>query len=157
MDQVNPKPRNLAALVRARLEEIERWLDYGVSRQEISLILKNESGFDVTDKAFEMALYRARKKRKSVMHNTENSDQSVNVLHNTDSKKPDNDVLHNTDESEEVEKPEPRGILDKKFFDEVNAFDPKQFNDKYKWEIKSSSIKSTHSTLNSLIPDISDK
>ena len=119
LDQVNPKPRNLAALVRARLEEIERWLDYGVSRQEISLILKNESGFDVTDKAFEMALYRARKKRKSVMHNT-------------DSKKPDNDVLHNTDESEEVAKTEPRGILDKKFFDEVNAFDPKQFNDKYK-------------------------
>ena len=106
LDQVNPKPRNLAALVRARLEEIERWLDCGVSRQEISLTLKNESGFDVTDKAFEMALYRARKKRKSVMHNT--------------------------DESEEVEKPEPRGILDKKFFDEVNAFDTKQFNDKYK-------------------------
>ncbi|HIC1584914.1 TPA: plasmid stabilization protein StbA, partial [Escherichia coli] len=54
------EPRNLSAAVRTRLDEIEGWLDKGVSRQEIAQLLDAEYSFSVTPKALEMALYRAR-------------------------------------------------------------------------------------------------
>ncbi|MFS7576929.1 hypothetical protein ACJ8B1_27415 [Klebsiella pneumoniae] len=58
------EPRNLAAAVRARLDEIEGLLDKGISRQEIAQLLDSEYSFSVTVKALDMALYRARLKRK---------------------------------------------------------------------------------------------
>lgn len=96
------------------LPEIEEMLFIGVAREEIYKEVAKRYGFEnIKIGSFDLALYRARVKAKA--------NQSSS-----------NDVLHNTDGNEEIGKPEPRGILDKKFFDEVNAFDPKQFNTKYK-------------------------
>jgi DNA-binding transcriptional MerR regulator len=64
------KPRNLSAAVRLRLNEIENWLDRGLTRHEIAEILDNEYSFSVTAKGLEMALYRTRQNRKNVLHNT---------------------------------------------------------------------------------------
>ena len=58
------KPRNLSAAVRLRLNEIENWLDRGLTRHEIAEILDSEYSFSVTAKGLEMALYRTRKNRK---------------------------------------------------------------------------------------------
>lgn len=52
------KPRNLSAAVRLRLNEIENWLDRGLTRHEIAEILDSEYSFSVTAKGLEMALYR---------------------------------------------------------------------------------------------------
>ncbi|EHW6817506.1 TPA: hypothetical protein KEY76_004420 [Citrobacter koseri] len=66
------EPRNLAAAVRARLDEIEGLLDKGISRQEIAQLLDSEYSFSVTVKALDMALYRARlKRKKGGLHNPE--------------------------------------------------------------------------------------
>ncbi len=75
------EPRNLAAAVRARLDEIEGLLDKGISRQEIAQLLDSEYSFSVTVKALDMALYRARlKRKKGGLHNPEST---VNTgLHN---------------------------------------------------------------------------
>lgn len=68
------EPRNLSAAVRTRLDEIESWLDKGVSRQEIAQLLDAEYSFSVTPKALEMALYRARlKRKKGGLHNPEST------------------------------------------------------------------------------------
>ncbi|EBN8115502.1 MULTISPECIES: hypothetical protein [Enterobacteriaceae] len=68
------EPRNLSAAVRTRLDEIEGWLDKGVSRQEIAQLLDAEYSFSVTPKALEMALYRARlKRKKGGLHNPEST------------------------------------------------------------------------------------
>ncbi len=64
------KPRNLSAAVRLRLNEIENWLDRGLTRHEIAEILDSEYSFSVTAKGLEMALYRTRQNRKNVLHNT---------------------------------------------------------------------------------------
>lgn len=58
------KPRNLSAAVRLRLNEIENWLDRGLTRHEIAEILDSEYSFSVTAKGLEMALYRTRQNRK---------------------------------------------------------------------------------------------
>ncbi|EOY9851165.1 plasmid stabilization protein StbA [Escherichia coli] len=120
------KPRNLSAAVRLRLDEIENWLDRGITRQEIAEILGSEYSFSVTAKGLEMALYRARQNRKSVLHNTH------------DSKPGDDDsVLHNTQKPSEPEpqaseKVESPGIIDKEFFNKIGEdFDPKKFNKKF--------------------------
>ncbi|EAX8453135.1 hypothetical protein NFH47_003003 [Escherichia coli] len=136
------KPRNLSAAVRLRLDEIENWLDRGITRQEIAEILASEYSFSVTAKGLEMALYRARQNRKSVLHNTQKSkpDNVDSVLHNTHDKSGvkgnDENVLHNTKTSEpgaqESEKVESPGIIDKEFFNKIDEdFDPKKFNKKY--------------------------
>ena len=44
------KPRNLSAAVRLRLNEIENWLDRGLTRHEIAEILDSEYSFSVTAK-----------------------------------------------------------------------------------------------------------
>ncbi|QLQ48414.1 hypothetical protein H0481_22330 (plasmid) [Escherichia coli] len=45
------KPRNLSAAVRLRLNEIENWLDRGLTRAcEIAEILDGEYGFSLTTK-----------------------------------------------------------------------------------------------------------
>ena len=62
------KPRNLSAAVRLRLNEIENWLDRGLTRHEIAEILDSEYSFSVTAKGLEMALYRTRQNRKNVLH-----------------------------------------------------------------------------------------
>ncbi|EHT0909345.1 hypothetical protein KW650_004564 [Salmonella enterica] len=68
------EPRNLSAAVRTRLDEIESWLDKGVTRQEIAQLLDAEYSFSVTPKALEMALYRARlKRKKGGLHNPEST------------------------------------------------------------------------------------
>ena len=72
------KPRNLSAAVRLRLNEIENWLDRGLTRHEIAEILDSEYSFSVTAKGLEMALYRTRQNRKNVLHNTH--DKSSNRL-----------------------------------------------------------------------------
>lgn len=75
------EPRNLSAAVRTRLDEIEGWLDKGVSRQEIAQLLDAEYSFSVTPKALEMALYRARlKRKKGGLHNPVSTVK--NGLHN---------------------------------------------------------------------------
>ncbi|EJL5824879.1 TPA: hypothetical protein MD698_004205 [Escherichia coli] len=80
------EPRNLSAAVRTRLDEIEGWLDKGVSRQEIAQLLDAEYSFSVTPKALEMALYRARlKRKKGGLHNPESTVK--NGLHNPESEK----------------------------------------------------------------------
>ncbi|HHZ6323376.1 TPA: plasmid stabilization protein StbA [Escherichia coli] len=120
------KPRNLSAAVRLRLDEIENWLDRGITRQEIAEILGSEYSFSVTAKGLEMALYRARQNRKSVLHNTHDSKPGSedSVLHNT--QKPSEPDPH---ESEKVESP---GIIDKEFFNKIgDDFDPKKFNKKF--------------------------
>ncbi|EIO2843246.1 hypothetical protein LQH21_004375 [Salmonella enterica] len=80
------EPRNLAAAVRARLDEIEGLLDKGISRQEIAQLLDSEYSFSVTVKALDMALYRARlKRKKGGLHNPEST---VNTgLHNPEPEK----------------------------------------------------------------------
>ena len=136
------KPRNLSAAVRLRLDEIENWLDRGITRHEIAEILGSEYSFSVTAKGLEMALYRARQNRKSVLHNTQDSkpDDSDSVLHNTQGKSSakgtEESVLHNTQPSEpeaqESEKVESPGIIDKEFFNKIGEdFDPKKFNKKF--------------------------
>ncbi|HAL3430210.1 TPA: plasmid stabilization protein StbA [Escherichia coli] len=136
------KPRNLSAAVRLRLDEIENWLDRGITRHEIAEILGSEYSFSVTAKGLEMALYRARQNRKSVLHNTQDSkpDDADSVLHNTQSKSSakgtEESVLHNTQPSEpeaqESEKVESPGIIDKEFFNKIGEdFDPKKFNKKF--------------------------
>lgn len=143
------KPRNLSAAVRLRLDEIENWLDRGITRQEIAEILGSEYSFSVTAKGLEMALYRARQNRKHVLHNTVRgrSGNAEGVLHNTQGgsseervsdsvlHNTDDNVLHNTEkpseahESDEVESP---GIIDKEFFNKIGEdFDPKKFNKKF--------------------------
>lgn len=136
------KPRNLSAAVRLRLDEIENWLDRGITRHEIAEILGSEYSFSVTAKGLEMALYRARQNRKSVLHNTQDSkpDDADSVLHNTQGKSSakgtEEGVLHNTQPSEpeaqESEKVESPGIIDKEFFNKIGEdFDPKKFNKKF--------------------------
>lgn len=136
------KPRNLSAAVRLRLDEIENWLDRGITRHEIAEILGCEYSFSVTAKGLEMALYRARQNRKSVLHNTQDSkpDDADSVLHNTQGKSSakgtEESVLHNTQPSEpeaqESEKVESPGIIDKEFFNKIGEdFDPKKFNKKF--------------------------
>ncbi len=136
------KPRNLSAAVRLRLDEIENWLDRGITRHEIAEILGSEYSFSVTAKGLEMALYRARQNRKSVLHNTQDSkpDDADSVLHNTQGKSSakgaEESVLHNTQPSEpeaqESEKVESPGIIDKEFFNKIGEdFDPKKFNKKF--------------------------
>ncbi|EBB0713043.1 hypothetical protein CGY21_07645 [Salmonella enterica] len=136
------KPRNLSAAVRLRLDEIENWLDRGITRHEIAEILGSEYSFSVTAKGLEMALYRARQNRKSVLHNTQDSkpDDANSVLHNTQGKSSakgtEESVLHNTQPSEpeaqESEKVESPGIIDKEFFNKIGEdFDPKKFNKKF--------------------------
>ncbi|MFZ3770638.1 plasmid stabilization protein StbA [Escherichia coli] len=137
------KPRNLSAAVRLRLDEIENWLDRGITRQEIAEILGSEYSFSVTAKGLEMALYRARQNRKSVLHNTHDNKpgDDDSVLHNTQGKNSakgaEENVLHNTQkpsepephESEKVDNP---GIIDKEFFNKIGEdFDPKKFNKKF--------------------------
>ncbi|EGD4232500.1 hypothetical protein H1Z99_004896 [Salmonella enterica subsp. enterica serovar Meleagridis] len=135
------KPRNLSAAVRLRLDEIENWLDRGITRQEIAEILGSEYSFSVTAKGLEMALYRARQNRKHVLHNTVRgrSGNAESVLHNTQGgsseERVSDGVLHNTEkpseahESDEVESP---GIIDKEFFNKIGEdFDPKKFNKKF--------------------------
>ena len=119
------KPRNLSAAVRLRLDEIENWLDRGITRHEIAEILGSEYSFSVTAKGLEMALYRARQNRKSVLHNTQDSKpgDADSVLHNTQPSEPE------AQESEKVESP---GIIDKEFFNKIGEdFDPKKFNKKF--------------------------
>ncbi|EEL0302945.1 TPA: plasmid stabilization protein StbA [Escherichia coli] len=136
------KPRNLSAAVRLRLDEIENWLDRGITRQEIAEILGSEYSFSVTAKGLEMALYRARQNRKSVLHNTHDSKPGDDsVLHNTQSessaKGTEESVLHNTQkpaepEPQQSEKVESPGIIDKDFFNKIGEdFDPKKFNKKF--------------------------
>ncbi|EGV5666663.1 hypothetical protein PAF35_004401 [Salmonella enterica] len=137
------KPRNLSAAVRLRLDEIENWLDRGITRQEIAEILGSEYSFSVTAKGLEMALYRARQNRKSVLHNTHDSKPGVDdgVLHNTQvkssAKGTEENVLHNTQkpsepEPHESEKVDSPGIIDKEFFNKIGEdFDPKKFNKKF--------------------------
>lgn len=136
------KPRNLSAAVRMRLDEIENWLDRGITRHEIAEILGSEYSFSVTAKGLEMALYRARQNRKTVLHNTQDSKpvDADSVLHNTHDKSSakgtEENVLHNTQPSEpeaqESEKVESPGIIDKEFFNKIGEdFDPKKFNKKF--------------------------
>lgn len=72
MNQPDLKPRNLSAAVRIRLNDIEAWLDAGISRPEIADTLKSEYGFDVTIRALDQALYRARKRKENGLHNPKN-------------------------------------------------------------------------------------
>ncbi len=100
------EPRNLSAAVRTRLDEIEGWLDKGVSRQEIAQLLDAEYSFSVTPKALEMALYRARlKRKKGGLHNPESTVK--NGLHNPESTVKNG--LHNPKPQEEA-KPEDTGL-----------------------------------------------
>ncbi|ENN6232594.1 hypothetical protein AB9W77_004448 [Salmonella enterica] len=99
------EPRNLSAAVRTRLDEIEGWLDKGVSRQEIAQLLDAEYSFFVTPKALEMALYRARlKRKKGGLHNPESTVK--NGLHNPkpqEEAKPEDTGLHNPESEKLVE------------------------------------------------------
>lgn len=99
------EPRNLSAAVRTRLDEIEGWLDKGVSRQEIAQLLDAEYSFSVTPKALEMALYRARlKRKKGGLHNPESTVK--NGLHNPkpqEEAKPEDTELHNPESEKLVE------------------------------------------------------
>lgn len=99
------EPRNLSAAVRTRLDEIEGWLDKGVSRQEIAQLLDAEYSFSVTPKALEMALYRARlKRKKGGLHNPESTVK--NGLHNPkpqEEAKLEDTGLHNPESEKLVE------------------------------------------------------
>ncbi|EDD7522038.1 TPA: hypothetical protein J0856_002329 [Escherichia coli] len=99
------EPRNLSAAVRTRLDEIEGWLDKGVSRQEIAQLLDAEYSFSVTPKALEMALYRARlKRKKGGLHNPESTVK--NGLHNPkpqEEAKTEDTGLHNPESEKLVE------------------------------------------------------
>ncbi|EAV7588865.1 hypothetical protein FC957_22815 [Salmonella enterica] len=115
------EPRNLAAAVRARLDEIEGLLDKGISRQEIAQLLDSEYSFSVTVKALDMALYRARlKRKKGGLHNPEST---VNTgLHNPkeqEKAEPVETGLHNPKEQEKAEpvetglhNPEPEKLVE---------------------------------------------
>ncbi len=121
------KPRNLSAAVRLRLNEIENWLDRGLTRHEIAELLDSEYSFSVTAKGLEMALYRTRQNRKNVLHNTHDKSSAKgaaeSVLHNTQPSEP---------EAQESEKAESPGIIDKEFFNKIGEnFDPKKFNKKF--------------------------
>lgn len=97
MNQPDLKPRNLSAAVRFRLNDIEAWLDAGISRPEIADTLKSEYGFDVTIRALDQALYRARKRKESGLHkpnysglhNPKNGDASVLPTSDAPKKGPD--------------------------------------------------------------------
>ncbi|MEG9635135.1 hypothetical protein [Escherichia coli] len=99
------EPRNLSAAVRTRLDEIESWLDKGVTRQEIAHLLDAEYSFSVTPKALEMALYRARlKRKKGGLHNPESTVKTG--LHNPKEQKKAEPVetgLHNPEPEKLVE------------------------------------------------------
>ncbi|EGC5851860.1 hypothetical protein H9S52_004490 [Salmonella enterica] len=99
------EPRNLSAAVRTRLDEIESWLDKGVTRQEIAQLLDAEYSFSVTPKALEMALYRARlKRKKGGLHNPESTVKTG--LHNPKEQKkaePLETGLHNPEPEKLVE------------------------------------------------------
>ena len=99
------EPRNLSAAVRTRLDEIESWLDKGVTRQEIAQLLDAEYSFSVTPKALEMALYRARlKRKKGGLHNPESTVKTG--LHNPKEQKKAEPVetgLHNPEPEKLVE------------------------------------------------------
>lgn len=82
MNQPDLKPRNLSAAVRIRLDDIEAWLNAGISRPEIANTLKSEYGFDVTVRALDQALYRTRKRKISGLHNPK-----IIGLHNPESTK----------------------------------------------------------------------
>lgn len=82
MNQPDLKPRNLSAAVRIRLNDIEAWLDAGISRPEIADTLRTEYGFDVTIRALDQALYRARKRKENGLHNPK-----YNGLHNPEDNK----------------------------------------------------------------------
>ena len=121
------KPRNLSAAVRLRLNEIENWLDRGLTRHEIAEILDSEYSFSVTAKGLEMALYRTRQNRKNVLYNTHDKSSAKGAAES---------VLHNTQPSEpevqESKKAESPGIIDKEFFKKIGEnFDPKKFNKKF--------------------------
>ena len=104
------KPRNLSAAVRLRLNEIENWLDRGLTRHEIAEILDSEYSFSVTAKGLEMALYRTRKNQKNVLYNTQPSEP----------------------EAKKSKKAESPGIIDKEFFNKIGEdFNPKKFNKKF--------------------------
>ncbi|SWY17067.1 Uncharacterised protein [Klebsiella pneumoniae] len=112
------KPRNLSAAVRLRLNEIENWLDRGLTRHEIAEILDSEYSFSVTAKG---------QNRKNVLHNTHDKSSAKgaaeSVLHNTQPSEP---------EAQESEKAESPGIIDKEFFNKIGEnFDPKKFNKKF--------------------------
>jgi DNA-binding transcriptional MerR regulator len=115
------KPRNLSAAVRLRLNEIENWLDRGLTRHEIAEILDSEYSFSVTAKGLEMAQNAA--KRKNVLHNTQNAKGAAeSVLHNTQPSEP---------KCRKVKK-QRVGIIDKEFFKKIGEnFDPKKFNKKF--------------------------
>ncbi|EEV6124195.1 hypothetical protein EJP57_24375 [Escherichia coli] len=120
-------PRNLSAAVRLRLNEIENWLDRGLTRHEIAEILDSEYSFSVTAKGLEMALYRTRQNRKNVLYNTQDKSSAKgaaeSVLHNTQPSEP---------EAQESEKAESPGIIDKEFFNKIGEdFNPKKFNKKF--------------------------
>jgi DNA-binding transcriptional MerR regulator len=76
-----------------RLNEIENWLDRGLTRHEIAEILDSEYSFSVTAKGLEMALYRTRQNRKNVLHNTHDKSSAKgaaeSVLHNTQPSEPE--------------------------------------------------------------------
>ncbi|MDT9105713.1 plasmid stabilization protein StbA [Escherichia coli] len=116
------KPRNLSAAVRLRLNEIENWLDRGLTRHEIAEILDSEYSFSVTAKGLEMALYRTRQNRKK--HDKSSAKGAAeSVLHNTQPSEP---------EVQESKKAESPGIIDKEFFKKIGEnFDPKKFNKKF--------------------------
>ena len=87
------KPRNLSAAVRLRLNEIENWLDRGLTRHEIAEILDSEYSFSVTAKGLEMALYRTRQNRKMYctirMIKSSAKGAAESVLHNTQPSEPE--------------------------------------------------------------------
>jgi DNA-binding transcriptional MerR regulator len=75
-----------------RLNEIENWLDRGLTRHEIAEILDSEYSFSVTAKGLEMALYRTRQ-TENVLHNTHDKSSAKgaaeSVLHNTQPSEPE--------------------------------------------------------------------
>jgi DNA-binding transcriptional MerR regulator len=118
------KPRNLSAAVRLRLNEIENWLDRGLTRHEIAEILDSEYSFSVTAKGLEMALYRTRQNRKNVLHNTHDKSSAKGAAES---------VLHNTQPSEpevqESKKQRVPALLIKNSSRKIGEnFDPKKFN-----------------------------
>lgn len=117
------KPRNLSAAVRLRLNEIENWLDRGLTRHEIAEILDSEYSFSVTAKGLEMALYRTRQNRKMYC-----TIRMIRVARRVQRKV--YCTIHNrlSLKCRKV-KAESPGIIDKEFFKKIGEnFDPKKFN-----------------------------
>lgn len=92
MNQPNLQPRNLSAAVRMRLQDIEAWLDAGVSRTEIAETLEAEYGFSVTVRALDQALYRARKRKEDGLHNPKSQQQSASKAEAKTAAAPDEPV-----------------------------------------------------------------